>query len=186
MSCDQRLCPGVGGRRCEAFMPPIFRDLHPTRVRCRGIKCTAAVICDICKDWSVAQWEAFLKHRPYSGRCKKRASGSTLPPASQTPPPRLLQRPGTLLFPLGHSRPPSEGCDCSGEVEGVHSVGSREVPPPSSLQSKEWGEGGGGTAMRALASAGAGDSATSSLLGEGVAGSSRSQESLVLADPDPV
>ena len=39
--------------------------------------------------------------------------------------------------------------------------------------------------MGALASAGAGDSAASALPGEGVAGSSRPQESLVLADPDP-
>ena len=40
--------------------------------------------------------------------------------------------------------------------------------------------------MRALASAGASDSAVSSFPGVGVAGSSCSQESLVLADPDPV
>ena len=46
-------------------------------------------------------------------------------------------------------------------------------------------ERGGGTA-RALTSVGAGDSAASSLPGEGIAGSSRSQESLVLAYPDPV
>ena len=45
----------------------------------------ADVTCDICKDWSLAQWEAFLKRRPYSERRKKRPSGSALPPASQTP-----------------------------------------------------------------------------------------------------
>ena len=90
---------GVGGHRCGAFMSPIFRDPHPICARCRGIKCTADVTCDICKDWSVAQWEAFLKGRPYSGRRKKRPSGSALSPASQTPPPSA-----SAFF---RSRPPS-------------------------------------------------------------------------------
>ena len=50
-----------------------------------------------------------------------------------------------------------------------------------------WWEGRGeGGAAGALASAGASDSAASSLPGVGVAGSSRSQESFVLADPSPV
>ena len=77
---------------------------------------------------------------------------------------------------------PSEGRDHSGEV-GVPHVGSCEVspPPPSVL-----GFGGGGGITRALASAGAGNSAAYFLPWEGVAGSSRSQESLVLADPLPV
>ena len=64
MSCEQRLCLGVGGRRCGAFMSLLFRDRHPTCARCRGTKCSADVTCDICKDWSVAQWEAFLKRLP--------------------------------------------------------------------------------------------------------------------------
>ena len=29
----------------------------------RGRKCTSDVTCDICKDWSVVQWEVFLKKR---------------------------------------------------------------------------------------------------------------------------
>ena len=41
MSCDQRLCPGVAGCRCGAFMVPLFRDPHPTCARCRGKKCPA-------------------------------------------------------------------------------------------------------------------------------------------------
>ena len=94
MSCEQRLCPGVGGRRCGAFMSPLFRDPHPTFARCRGIKCSADVTCDICKDWSVTQWEAFLKRRPYSERCKKHPSGSALPSA-----PRLLWKPDALSLP---------------------------------------------------------------------------------------
>ena len=48
------------------------------------------------------------------------------------------------------------------------------------------GGGGGGEGASSLASVGAGDSAASTLLGEKVARSSLSQESLVLADPDLV
>ena len=58
----------------RAFMPPLFRDPHPTCVGCRGVKCTADVTCDICKDWSVMQLEAFLKRRHYSEHHKKRPS----------------------------------------------------------------------------------------------------------------
>ena len=173
MSCDQRLYLGVGGRRCGAFMSPIFRDQHPTCARCRGIKCTADITCDICKDWSVAQWEAF--------RRKRRPSGSALPPASQTPPPPASSslEAGCSAPPPRSLPPPSEGRDRSrgGGVEGVFRVG--EVPPPSSLSKG----GEGRSTAGALASAGVGDSATSSLPGEGVAGSSRSQESLMLDDP---
>ena len=145
MSSEQRLCPGVGGRRCGAFMSPLFKDPHPTCVRCRGTKCSADVTCDICKDWSVAQWEAFLKRRPYSERCKKRPSGSTLPsaPSPILPPPRLLRKLDTLRLPLGHSPPPSERCDRSGETEVVTHVGSREVSPPPSRCLVGGGGGGG-------------------------------------------
>ena len=68
-------------------------------------------------------------------------------------------------------------------MKGVLRVGSREVSPPS-VRREERGDGGG--VARALASVGVGDSAASSLPGEGVAGLSHAQESLVLADPDPV
>ena len=66
---------------------PLFRDLHPACARCRGVRCTADVTCDICKDWSVAQWEAFLEKRPYNSHRKHRPSGSSLPSAPQTNPP---------------------------------------------------------------------------------------------------
>ena len=84
MSLDQRLCPGVGGLKYGAFMFPIFRDPHPTYARCRGVKCMADVTCDICKDWFVVKWAAFMPKRSYSGRRKSRPSGATLPVA---PPP---------------------------------------------------------------------------------------------------
>ena len=127
MSRDQRFCPGAGGRRFGAFMSPIFRDPHPTYARCMGIKCTADVTCDICKDWSVVQWESFLKRRR-----KKRPSGSTLPPPPSTSPSSEAERPELPPQPLP---PPSEGCGRSGEAEGVLRVGSREVSPPPSFHS---------------------------------------------------
>ena len=182
MSCDQRLCRGVAGRRCGAFMPPLFRDPHPTCAGCRGRKYTADVTCDICKDLSVAQWEAFLKRRPYSKKCP---SGSDLPSAPPTLPPSALAPSGAgcPVPPPRSLPPPSEGRDRSGEMEGVPRVGSREVSPPPSRRSvgEERGD-----AARASAFAGASFSAASSLPGIGVAGSSRSQESLVFADPSPV
>ena len=75
--------------------------------------------------------------------------------------------------------PPSEGCDHTGETKGVPRVGSHDVSPPPSHCSVRGGGGGGG----ASASAGASNSAASSLPGVGVAGSSHSRESPVLADP---
>ena len=111
MSCDQRLCPGVGGCRCGAFMSPLFRDPHPIYARCRGVRCTADVTCDIFKGWSVAQWEAFLKKRPCSSRRKHRSSGSSLPPVPQTSPPCASS---SSEAPLPVSPPPSEGLDRQG------------------------------------------------------------------------
>ena len=124
----------------------------------------------------MAKWEAFLKRRPYSGCRKKSPSGSSLSPASQTPPPRFLRKPDTWRFRLEHTPFLLRGVTAR-DVEGVLCVGSHEV---------SGGGGGAWASARALVSAGAGDSAASSLPGVGVAGSSRSQESLVLADPDPV
>ena len=105
MSCEQRLCSGGGGRRCGTFMSPLFKDLHPTYARCRGTKCSADVACDICKDWSVAQWEAFLKKRPYSGHRKKRLSGSALPTVPPTLPPSASD-PSALRLGFFGSRTP--------------------------------------------------------------------------------
>ena len=139
MSCEQRLCPGVGGRRCGAFMSPLFRDSHPTCARCRDTKCSADVTCDIFKDWSVVQWEEFLKKHPYSGCHKKRPSGSALP----TAPPTLLPSasdPSVLRLGFFRSQTPCSSPSSThpsfigawpfGEFGGCPHVGSREVPPP--------------------------------------------------------
>ena len=130
MSCDQRLCPGVGGRRCGEFMSPIFRDPQPTCTKCRGIKCMADVTCDICKDWSVAHWEPFLKRRPYSGSRKKRPPGSALPHALQPPPPSA-----SASSEAGRPAPTPRSLPLL--LRGMTTRRgwrvSREVPPPSSL-----------------------------------------------------
>ena len=62
-------------------MSSMFRDQHPTCAQCMGVKCSSDVTCDICKHWSVAQWEAFLKKCSYSGRHKSCPSGAALPPS---------------------------------------------------------------------------------------------------------
>ena len=79
MSREQRLCPGNGGKKCGAFMSPLFRDPHPTFARCRGRCCSNDMTCDICKDWSVTQWEKYHCKHSYSERHKNRPPGSILP-----------------------------------------------------------------------------------------------------------
>ena len=148
MSLDQRLCPGVVGCKCGAFMSPLFRNPHPTCARCRGRKCSSDVTCDICKDWSVAQWEMFLKKRSCSGRRKSRLSGSTLPsaslpilPSASAPSEAGQQSPSPRPSSL-----PSEGSERAEKSEGVSCIGSRGVPPSPSRSSageEDDGEGGG-------------------------------------------
>ena len=85
MSRELRLCPGVGGRKCGAFLSSLDRDPHPTCTRCRGKVCTRDLTCDFCAKWSSTQWEAFAKKRSYAQRKHSRPSGS-LPPAPKTSP----------------------------------------------------------------------------------------------------
>ena len=90
MSKELRVCPGVGARKCGAFLARLDRDPHPTCTRCRGKVCTRDLTCDFCAVWSAEQWELFAKKRSYKER-KKRPSGS-VPPAQQTSPARKLLR----------------------------------------------------------------------------------------------
>ena len=90
MSKDLRVCPGVGARKCGAFLACLDRDPHPTCTRCRGKVCTRDMTCDFCAVWSAEQWELFAKKRSYKER-KHRPSGSA-PPAQQTSPARKLLR----------------------------------------------------------------------------------------------
>ena len=96
MSRELRICPGVGDRKCGAFLSRLDRDPHPTCARCRGKICTKDLTCDFCAVWSAEQWERFSKKRSYKER--KRPSGS-VPPAQQTSPRAEtssgVSRPGT-------------------------------------------------------------------------------------------
>ena len=73
MSRELRICPGVGDRKCGAFLSRLDRDPHPTCTRCRGKVCTKDLTCDFCAVWSAEQWELFAKKRSYKER--KRPSG---------------------------------------------------------------------------------------------------------------
>ena len=144
MSLDQRLCPDVGGHNVELSCCP-YLGIRTQRVRCRGRKCSSDVTCDICKDWSVAQWEAFLKKRSYSGHRKSRPSGSALPPAPLPIPPSTSasSETGRRLPSLHPSSLPSEGrgCGSAEESKGVSIVGSLDVAPPTSRSSAGEGRG---------------------------------------------
>ena len=96
MSKELRICPGVGDRKCGAFLSRLDRDPHPTCTRCRGKVFTKDLSCDFCAVWSAEQWELFAKKRSYKER--KRPSDS-VPPAQQTSPRAEtssgVSRPGT-------------------------------------------------------------------------------------------
>ena len=85
MSRELKLCPGVGDRKCGAFLFSLDRDPHLTFTGCRGKICIMDLTCDICVEWSSAQWEAFAKKRSYAERKRSCPSGS-LPPAPKTSP----------------------------------------------------------------------------------------------------
>ena len=105
MSRELRICPGVGSRKCGAFLSTLDRDPHPTCTRCRGKVCTIGMTCDICADWSAAQWEQFVKKRSYKDRKKPSRPSGSVPPAPLASPraetPSGVSHPGLLplLFP---------------------------------------------------------------------------------------
>ena len=90
MSRVLRICPGVGGRKCGAFLSSFDRDPHPTCARCRGKICTKDMTCDFCVDWTPGQWELFDKKRTYKERKKSVRPSGSVPPA-----PRASPRAGT-------------------------------------------------------------------------------------------
>ena len=145
MSRELRICPGVGDRKCGAFLSHLDRDPHPTCTRCRGKVCTKDLTCDFCAVWSAEQWELFAKKRSYKER--KRPSGS-VPPAQQTSPRAEtssgVSRPGTSSRPLG-GQGKQEG---SRGAPGVVLGGAPS--PPARPQSSERG----GSASRHSSGAG--------------------------------
>ena len=99
MSRELRICPGVGNRKCGAFLSTLDRDPHPTCARCRGKICTKDMTCDFCADWSAVQWELLTKKRSYKERKKSSCPSGSVPPAPQTSPrsetPSGVSQPGT-------------------------------------------------------------------------------------------
>ena len=138
MSKELRICPGVGARKCGAFLARLDRDPHPTCTRCRGRVCTRDMTCDFCAVWSAEQWALFGKKRSYKER-KSRPSGSA-PPAQQTSPRAEtslgVSRPGTSASssrPLGGQGKPGGSQGAPGVVSGGASS------PPARPRSSERG-----------------------------------------------
>ena len=138
MSKELRICPGVGARKCGAFLARLDRDPHPTCTRCRGRVCTRDMTCDFCAVWSAEQWALFGKKRSYKER-KSRPSGSA-PPAQQTSPRAEtssgVSRPGTFASssrPLGGQGKPGGSQGAPGVVSGGASS------PPARPRSSERG-----------------------------------------------
>ena len=139
MSREIRICPGVGDRKCGAFLSTLDCDPHPTCTRCRGRICTRDMTCNICANLSVAQWEQFVKKCAYKDRKKSRPTGS-VPPAPLTSPrafsPSAVSRPGTFFS----SSRPSGGQGKQGGSQGAPGDVSRGAPsPPARSRSSERG-----------------------------------------------
>ena len=139
MSKELRICPGVGARKCGAFLARLDRDPHPTCTRCRGRICTRDMTCDFCAVWSAEQWALFGKKRTYKER-KHRPSGSA-PPAQQTSPRAETSSgvscPGTSS---ASSSRPLGGQGKPGGSQGAPGVVSGGAPsPPARPRSSERG-----------------------------------------------
>ena len=105
--------------------------------------------CDICADWSVAQWEQFVKKRAYKDRKKPSRPSGSVPPAPLASPrafsPSGVSRPGTSS---SSSSRPSGGQGKQGGSQGAPGVGSREAPsPPARSRSSERGGNVSGLTM---------------------------------------
>ena len=138
MSRELRICPGVGGRKCGAFLSSLDRDPHPTCARCRGKICTRDMTCDFCVGWTPRQWELFAKKRTYKERKRSRPSGSVPHAPGATPrggtSSEVLQ-PGTSSSSFSR---PSGGQDKRGGSQGAPGVVSREASsPPARPRSSE-------------------------------------------------
>ena len=173
MSKELRICPGVGARKCGAFLARLDRDPHPTCTRCRGKVCTRDMACDFCAVWSAEQWELFAKKRSYKER-KHRPSGSA--PSAQQTSPRAetssgVSRPGTSSSsrPLG-GLGRGEG---SQSAPGVVSGGAPS--PPARPRSSERG----GSASRHSSGVGGLAPSSPSPSGGGGAGVARSRQTSI-------
>ena len=181
MSRELRICPGVGDRKCGAFLSRLDRDPHPTCTRCRGKVCTKDLTCDFCAVWSAEQWELFSKKRSYKER--KRPSGSVLP-AQQTSPRAEtssgVSRPGTSS---ASSSCPLRGQGKQGRSRGAPGVVFGGAPsPPARPRSSERG----GSASRHSSGAGGLTPSSPSPSGGGGAGVARSLQTPISRVSDVV
>ena len=172
MSKDLRICPGVGARKCGAFLARLDRDPHPTCTRCRGRICTKDMTCDFCAVWSAEQWALFAKKRSYKER-KHRPSGSA-PPAQQTSPRAEtssgVSLPGTSS---SSSSRPLGGQERGEGSQGAPGVVSGGAPsPPARPRSSERG----GSASRHLSGVSGLAPSSPSPSGGGGAGVARSRQ----------
>ena len=172
MSKELRICPGVGARKCGAFLARLDRDPHPTCTRCRGKICTRDMTCDFCAVWSAEQWELFAKKRSYKER-KHRPSGSA-PPAQQTSPRAEtssgVSRPGTSF---ASSSRPLGGQEKQGGSWGAPGVvlGGAPSPPARPRSSERCG-----SASRLVSGVGGLAPSSPSPSGGGGAGVARSRQ----------
>ena len=129
MSKELRVCPGVGARKCGAFLARLDCDPHPTCTRCRGKVCTEDLTCDFCAVWSAEQWELFAKKRSYKER--KQCPLGSVPPAQQTSPRAEtssgVSRPGTSS---SSSSRPLGGQEKQGGSRGAPGVVLGGAPSP--------------------------------------------------------
>ena len=172
MSKELRFCPGVGARKCGAFLARLDRDPHPACTRCRGRICTKDMTCDFCAVWSAEQWALFAKKRSYKER-KHRPSGSA-PPAQQASPRAEtssgVSRPGTSS---SSSSRPLGGQERGEGSQGAPGVVSGGAPsPPARPRSSERG----GSASRHLSGASGLAPSSPSPSGRGGAGVARSRQ----------
>ena len=107
--------------------------------------------CDICADWSVVQWEQFVKKRTYKDRKKPSRPSGTVPPAPLTSPRSEtssgVSRPGT-----SSSSHPSGGQGKQEGSQGAPCVVSRGAssPPARSRSSERGGVPLGSRLVRSL------------------------------------
>ena len=173
MSRELRICPGVGARKCGAFLARLDRDPHPTCTRCRGKICTRDMTCDFCAVWSAEQWELFAKKRSYKER-KHRPSGSA--PSAQQTSPRAETSSG-----VSRSGTSSSSCPLGGQERGEGSQGAPGVvsggapSPPARPRSSERG----GSASRHLSGVSGLAPYSPSPSGGGGAGVARSRQTSI-------
>ena len=181
-----RLYPGNGGLPCGTYMSPLFRGPHPTCNKCRGRTCSYDTTCYICNGWSVDQWEHYRHKCAYAERSKSssRHAGDPIetasnPPLSPTSTSSVSPLPPSLPLP-----PPSEGSGEGSEAPSVSNivnvnVNEPSVSPPTSMPSREHGEGGGGRDTLKVGN-GEREAASTSLASAGV------REEPLRPQPDPL